>query len=594
MSTALPRGGRLDPAAPPKAKSGGGLNGLTTAGLAIIGTLALVALLAPYLAGDLAAQANTAEARQGPSISHLFGTDAFGRDVFARALVSTRLTMILTGGAGLIAITAGTLVGVAIQVFPSLLRRLVLQLNAVAVALPSMILALVVAAILGPGSTSAMVAVGVANIPVFIRLTSALATGVAGQDYVTQARLFGVPGLVVAVRHLLPNIATPLAVIAASSMAFTLVELSSLSFIGLGVQVPEYDYGKMLFDGLALMNAQPWAVTGPSVMITLLGLGIILLGDGIAAASDPKLRRAARAHLRNPRDGVVRLLAEEDRLSAVDGAPNAEETPAADVRRLTVTTSDGVPLVREVSLRIAPGEIVGLVGESGSGKSLTALSLAGLAPQSLRTRAEAIKVGSADLIAGAGPASLVHQVALVYQDPMSTFSPLHRIGTQLTEVRRTYFGLGRKQARAELAEAFAQVSITDPEQRLRQYPHQLSGGMLQRALIAGALLTGPALLVADEPTTALDVTVQADVLRKIYRFREQTNAAVLFISHDLGVVEAICDRILVMYKGEIVEEISPAQLATRDVTHPYTQRLLNASRRFGPTGEPATAKVGTR
>ncbi|MDR2114287.1 MAG: ATP-binding cassette domain-containing protein, partial [Bifidobacteriaceae bacterium] len=641
-------------------------NALTIAGGVIIATLALVAIVAPPLAADLADTINTSQARQGPSVQHLFGTDGFGRDVLIRTLVAARLTMLLTAGAGIIAITCGTLLGVLTSLLPPWLRRIVLQLNAVAVTLPSMVLALVVAAIMGPGSVSAMLAVGIANIPIFIRLTSMLSAGVAQQDYVVTARLLGVPTGRIAVRHILPNIATPLSIIAASSMAFTLVELSSLSFIGLGVQVPDYDWGKMLYDGIALMNAQPGAIVGPSVLIALLGLGIMLLGDGIAAQVDPKIRLAARAS-RGRRTSVI------DRLEAalqsstapaaktgggsyvndaaasgggyVNGAaasgasnntdleaelataptaetggagtelvtaPTAEtggagtelvtaptaETGAAGtelateptaepktvetspqnaeavvLQQLQITTVDGAELVRGVSLAIKPGEILGLVGESGSGKSLTALSVAGLPPPGLKVQAVGARIGETELTTTLNTAGLAHTVALVYQDPMSTFSPLHSIGSQLTEVRRTHFGLSRKAARAELAEAFAQVSITQPKHRLRQYPHELSGGMLQRALIAGALLTHPVLLVADEPTTALDVTVQADVLRKIRRFREDTGAAVLFISHDLGVIEAICDRVLVMYQGQVVEEITAAQLASRKVEHPYTQRL---------------------
>src|SRR5699024_3697047 len=220
-------------------------------------------------------------------------------------------------------------------------------------------------------------------------------------------------------------------------------------------------------------------------------------------------------------------------------------------------------LVDGVSLRIAPREILGIVGESGSGKSLTAMSIAGLTPNGLWRTAAEMRIRDTDMLSTPDPSVLARTVSLIYQDPMSTFSPSLRLESQLGDVLRAHLGWDRARVHRELVEALTALSTPHPERVLSQFPHQLSGGLLQRCLIAQALLLDPELLIADEPTTALDVSVQADVLRTIYRFRADSGASVLLISHDLGVVEELCDRVLVMYRGEFVEELTPDQIRTR-------------------------------
>jgi peptide/nickel transport system permease protein len=246
------------------------------------------------------------------------------------------------------------------------------------------------------------------------------------------------------------------------------------------------------------------------------------------------------------------------------------------VRDLAVARADGTPLVRGVSFDIGRGEIVGLVGESGSGKSLTALSLARLLPEGLTATASELRAGGVDLLGRPGRRELADTVAMVYQDPGTTFNPALRMGTQLTEVLRVHKGHSKRAARAIVADLLATVHIADPERVLRAHPYELSGGMRQRAMIAAALAAEPALLVADEPTTALDTTVAAGILRELGRIRDETGTSILFISHDLGVVEELCDRVLVMKDGEIVEELTREQLRTGNVTAPYTRVLLDS------------------
>jgi len=255
---------------------------------------------------------------------------------------------------------------------------------------------------------------------------------------------------------------------------------------------------------------------------------------------------------------------------------------ALSLGNLTVTYSgrggDHVA-VRDVDLHVGDGEIVGVIGESGSGKSTIALAAQGLLPDTARVQARELSVAGHD-VAGFSEDDWCRirgkDTAMVFQEPMSALNPCQRIGRQIAEVLRLHGLADRRTARARALEALRQVRMPDPERRLDHYPHQLSGGQRQRVVIAIALIANPSLIVADEPTTALDVTVQAGILDLLRSARDTTGAGVLFISHDLGVVSRVCDRVSVMYRGRVVES-GAAQRLLRDPQHPYTRALLGSS-----------------
>ncbi|MDL4819539.1 dipeptide/oligopeptide/nickel ABC transporter permease/ATP-binding protein [Actinomadura opuntiae] len=549
------------------------------AGLAGLGLIAVLAVAAPLIWGGDAAHLSGA-AREGASGEHWLGTDALGRDVLARTLAATRLTLVMTLAATAIAGTAGILLGTAVWVSGRRVREAGLRLIDVMVSYPAVILALAVAAILGAGTAAAVVAIGVAWSPAFARLTANLAASVAGRDFVAAARLLGVPPHRILVRHLLPNIAEPLLVLLSVAFAGTLTALSGLSFIGLGVQAPSYDWGALLNTGLDALYTNPAEALGPAVAITLTGVLASFVGDGLAAGADPH------------RIGISGRLKK---------APAPVAAPAAaldDEALLTVdglrVSAGGVDLVDGVSFTVRPGEIVGVVGESGSGKSLTAMAVARLLPDTVTADARTLRLDDLDLLAGAAPDRLATEIGVVYQDPAASFNPALRIGGQLTEVLRRHRGLDRKAARARAAEALESVRITRPAARLRQHPHELSGGMRQRAMIASALLTGPRLLVADEPTTALDVTVQAEILDLLREANRRGGTAMLFISHDIGVIASLCHRVLVMYAGRIVEELPVEDLAAGRARHPYTRALLDATPRVDAAAEDALTTIPGR
>jgi oligopeptide/dipeptide ABC transporter ATP-binding protein len=255
------------------------------------------------------------------------------------------------------------------------------------------------------------------------------------------------------------------------------------------------------------------------------------------------------------------------------------------------------PIVRDVSFEVARGEVLGVVGESGCGKSITALAVMGLLPPGAVVTADRFELCGRDLrglTSREWRSVRGNEVAMVFQNPMSALNPSLTVGTQLAEsVRKAKPGLGRAEVRRRSLELLEQTGIARAPLRLRAYPHELSGGMAQRVMIAQALASQPSLLIADEPTTALDVTIQAQILDLLLRLRDENDMAVVLVSHDIGLVEECADRIMVMYSGEVVET-APTEALAGGGRHPYTRGLLNSlpARQKGPPKSPLAAIPG--
>ncbi|MGW4201877.1 dipeptide/oligopeptide/nickel ABC transporter permease/ATP-binding protein [Streptomyces sp. NPDC004726] len=544
------------------------------AGLAIVTLMALLAVFAPMIWGDDATRFNPSAIGEGASAAHPLGTDALGRDLLARTLVATRFTLLLA----LLATAIGTGIGLVLGTLPSVLPRRAGQavtstVNAL-VAFPGLLLAMFTAVIAGLGARGAVLGIGVAIAPAFARLTNNLAASISTSDYVLAARMMGVPRHRVLLRHVVPNIGEPLVMALAQAISGALLGLAGLSFLGLGVQSPSYDWGKLLFDAFGHIYVTPVVAVGPAAAIILAGLGFALLGD---AFSDAAARRSASA---DGKDKAVAKAVAPSSSAREEGAGTEDGEPDAvlDVRDLNVAFPGGARPVRNLSLTIRPGEIVGLLGESGSGKSLTASAIGGLVPYPGRVDARRLRLHGQDvdsLPENERRKLLGTSLAMIFQDPMASLNPALRIGGQLAEVSVVHQGATRADAWQRAVDRLGHVKLPDPERTARMHPHQLSGGMRQRAVIAMGLMGAPRLIIADEPTTALDVTVQRQILKLLREVTGETGAGVLFITHDIALASELCDRVAVMYAGTIVEELETSRLADGAV-HPYTRALLGS------------------
>ncbi|MFK0040547.1 dipeptide/oligopeptide/nickel ABC transporter permease/ATP-binding protein [Paenarthrobacter sp. NPDC090517] len=550
---------------------------LTPTGLVALAGLAVMLFLvifAPVIWGDISTTTDPTALSRKPDPSHPFGTDAGGRDVFARTMVAARLSVLMALAASAMGVLGGALLGALPSVLPPSWGRMILAGVNFALAFPGLLITVVLSVIFGQGIAGAVFAIGLAILPAYARLTSTLAASVAGRDFVAAARVLGVSRTRLLLRHVMPNIAAPLIVNASVTAGGALTAFAGLSYLGLGVQQPDFDWGRMLNEGLLKIFVNPATALAPGVAVVVSGIIFTLVGETIARATGVTTSLSDRLPRLRPRD-----LGPE-----VPGNDNGAVLQVRDLRIAAPSRSRWLELVRGVSFDVERGELVGLVGESGSGKSLTCMAVAQLAEHPLHISAQTIRFDGREIYRGSAPTRpgravsrlLGTRLAMVFQDPMSSLNPSMRVGGQVAEPGFLHGGHGRRAAWAKGIQRLSEVKIADPERRARQYPHELSGGMRQRAMIAMGLMGKPALIIADEPTTALDVTVQREVLSVLHDVHQETGAAVLMISHDIAVITGFCTRVMIMYRGQIVENISTEDLVAGKARHPYTQALLAA------------------
>ena len=364
--------------------------------------------------------------------------------------------------------------------------------------------------------------------------------------------------------EILPNSIPPVIVQATLFIGVAVIVEASLSFIGLGVQPPTPSWGTMLADARNyIFSGEWWIALFPGLAICLTVVGINLIGDAMRDMLDPRAGVRSGFHLT--------MQGSSQPLLRFEGVTIA--TRGSDSSRV---------LVSDVDLHVSAGEALGIVGEFGSGKSLTALSVAGLLPSGVALSSGRISFEGKVLTEL--PDLALHrlrgkQISYVFQDPLTALNPTITIGRQITDVLSQHVGGSRKTLKRGAIEILSRLGIADAEKRVRSYPHQLSGGMRQRVLIALAMVCKPRILIADEPTTALDVTVQAKIL-ELFRAIRTTGISLIFISHNIDVVLEFCDRVVVMYGGRVME-VGTAEEIGMAARHPYTQALLECVPRLG-------------
>ncbi len=545
-------------------------NRLAAFGALVLGAVILSCLLAPILPlanPDLTDPAN--RLKSPFTEGWLLGTDHLGRDLLSRLIWGTQLSLVVGIAAAVLAAVIGSAIGIIAGFQGGRTDGLIMRGVDMLMAFPYILLALAIVAVLGPGLLNALIAVAVVNIPFFARNIRGVTLSIAHREFVDAARLAGMSPLRIVCSEVLPSVLPVIVIAMSTTIGWMILETAGLSFLGLGSQPPQADLGSMLGEGRKVLINAPHASIVPGVMIFIIVMSVNLLGDGIRDALDPRLRSGA---LSRP-EAVTRIERKEI-------PETKKETALLSVQDLRTEFQVGPRTYRAVGgvdFQVRAGECLGIIGESGSGKSVTALSLLGLVASP-----PGVITGGAVRIDGADSLSMSSQalrrlrggrVAYIFQDPLSTLHPLIRVGEQLVEAIRAHRPLSRQAAWSETVTLLEQVRIPNAAARARSFPHELSGGMRQRVGIALALVNDPDLIIADEPTTALDVTVQAQILALLDDLRRERNLALVFITHDFGVVAQLCDRVAVMYAGRIVET-GPAESILESPRHPYTRRLI--------------------
>ncbi|MGH4018547.1 MAG: dipeptide/oligopeptide/nickel ABC transporter permease/ATP-binding protein [Pseudonocardiaceae bacterium] len=538
----------------------------TLTGATVLGSLVTIALLAPVLAPyDPTARAGIPFSE--PSAAHPLGTNDIGQDLLSELLYGARISLLV----GVVAALAATVVGTAVGVVAGYARgwpdAALMRLVDVVLALPVLPLTIVIGVFLGPGLATQILVIASVIWAGTARELRSQVLSLREHDHIQALRAMGAGPAHVLPQHVLPAVA-PLVVpqfVLATKTAILLE--ASLAFLGLG-DITAKSWGTMLSLAQSrsafLTDAWLWWVLPPGLAIAVTVLAFALLGYAFEERARPALRDVGSS----PR-------------TAAPGYERRQPPPTSPlvVDELTVVYGDHVAADR-VSLSVGAGELVGLVGESGSGKSTVAGAALGLLPAAARITGGRVLVCGHD-VTTAGHEQLRalrgRRIGLVPQEAMSALNPVRTVGAQFGEALSAHGAMNRDAVGARTAELLELVAL-DPA-RARDYPHQLSGGMRQRAVIAIALAGEPAVLVADEPTTGLDVLLQAEVLELLDALRSRLDLAVLIVSHDLPVIERIADRIAVIQAGAVVE-LGPAVRVIADPSHPYTRRLVEATPRL--------------
>ena len=555
--------------------------------LIVVGVLAVARpWIAPY---DPTAGA-VGDALAGPSAAHWLGTDYLGRDTMSRLIDGARVSTIAGFEATAVAVLLGGGVGMVIGLVGGWPDRIVMRIVEGISAIPAIVLAIALIAALGSGLTTSMFAVGIAFAMGIARLARGLTMAERDRLYVDGARVIGANRRRLLFRHIAPNIAAPMGVEATLVFAHAVAIEAALSFLGLGTQPPAASWGIMLSSAQRAIREAPFQAIPPGLALVLTVLALNIVGDAL-------IRRRRGASAANPTGYLEPISLSASGVSDRDEATDAPgASPLLEVEGITVRYGE-TTAVDAADLTIHQGQVVALVGESGSGKTSLAMALADLLTPPAAGTAARVRLG------GPRPLELVEaddatraawrgRVGVVFQEPSAALNPLQTVGRQLRDVieaQRRLTGVRRQTGTArtvdeEIVELLTSVGLRRPDEVARLRPGQISGGMAQRVMIALALAKSPELLIADEPTTALDVTVQAEIIALLQRLCEERDFGVLLVTHDLGVAGELADEVVVMLHGHVVES-GPIESVVRRPQHEYTAALVAAV----PRNEPGRA-----
>ena len=553
--------------------------------------VALTAILAPVLAPYSPVEIFTA--RQAPGNGFIFGTDDKGRDILSRMLYGGRYSLIIGFGATAMALVCGSVVGALAAVSRKAVSETIMRILDIIMSVPGIALAAVFVSILGNSVPSIIFAIGFMYTPQIARIVRANIVSEYGEDYVRAVIVSGAKAPWILIKHVLRNCIAPIMVFTVTLVADAIIFEASLTFIGAGIQEHTATWGNILADARGGVLAGRWwqaLFPGLAIMITCLALNILSEGitDAMAAApsaaldpTDSSKRREADLLVSDP----VRAYKEQAQsLSARLGAlrdvelkrndrhvPDESVEPILSVRDFCIQFEHhgDINVVDHVNFDVRPGQTMGLVGESGCGKSITTLAIMGLTDEDEHLSGEVLWEGR-DLLKMSKKEWFGLRgtdIAMVYQDALSSLNPSMLISAQMKQLT--------KRGGTRSAEELLELVGLDPKRTLESYPHELSGGQRQRVLIAMALTRDPKLVICDEPTTALDVTVQKQVIKLLNDLQAKLGFAMIFVSHDLALVAEVAHNITVMYAGQVIEQAPTKELLTNPI-HEYTRGLLGS------------------
>ena len=561
-------------------------------GLTFLLVMTLAAIFAPLIAPYEPNTQNLILANGGPSGAHWLGTDDLGRDILSRLIwggrVSLRATFEIVGIAIVIAVPIGLVAGFFRGAVDSVIMRFMDALFS----FPPLVLALTVAALLGASINDTAIAIAIVFVPSFVRLLRGEVIAVREENYIESARSLGATSNRLMRRHIVPNVASPIIIQVSLALGFALLVEAGLSFLGLGEQPPTPSWGSMLNEGYQFIFTTPWALIFPGLAIMLTVLAFNLVADGLRDSLGRERPKSSSLVSADNRSRLARLRGTPRPTpppspTTVDAPPD-QLLSVEDLRIEFLTNGQWLPVMEAATFGLRRGKTLGLVGESGSGKTVSALAVMGLLPpRGCRSSGSATFEGR-DLMR-LTPAEFRgirgNDISMIFQEPMTSLNPAFTVGNQIAEQVRTHRNLGKDESWKAAVEMLERVEIPNAVGRAHDYPHAFSGGMRQRVMIAMALSCSPKLLIADEPTTALDVTTQAQIVELLHTLQREEDMAMIFVTHDLGVIADVADDVVVMYAGQIVEQTGATALFTRP-RHPYTEALLNSIPQLTPAGEP--------
>lgn len=572
--------------------------------LCFIGLLIVVAVFGGMLTPHDPTQTGLGAVGTGPNGDYWFGLDASGRDIFSRLIAGARRSLEVGFGAAAFALIFGSVLGAVAATSRKAIDEIIMRLLDIVMAFPAIALAAVLVVAYGKDKLSVLIlAIGFVFTPSIARVVRANVLSQYGEDYVAAEQVIGARRFHILRRHVMRNCAAPVMVFATVMVADSIIFEASLSFIGGGLpgEAAQSSWGSVIAYGQQILQAGSWWATffpGLLILVTVLCLNVLSegisdawaapaarVGTSAAPAETEAEENAAGAA---PAEALPGLAVAAERLRA-NARPLPEAEPILTVRDLRIDFPErhrGVAIVDGVDLAVRPGEVLGLVGESGSGKSLTSLAIMGLLPREAHITGSMMFNGKE--LVGMKPARrralMGRDIAMVYQDALSALNPAMTIKTQLGQIIR--------RGGTRSAEELMGLVGLDPDRTLSSYPHELSGGQRQRVVIAMALARDAKLIIADEPTTALDVTVQAQVIELLLRLRAEYGFALILVSHDLALVSEVCDRVAVMYGGRIVEDGVAADVVEQPQHH-YSRGLLGSVLSLEARAERLTQIRGT-